>query len=60
MHRLIKKMPTRELLEKFVQHLGGAGSVYFDTEKGEFVDADKRNVKKKVHLNKLQDRGDRQ
>jgi hypothetical protein len=35
---MIKKMPTRELLEDFLKSLHGEGDgTYFDTKKGEFI-----------------------
>lgn len=48
MGTIIKKMPTKEVLEDFVrsmhEHTCGA---YFDLEKGMFVGGKKNNVKKK-------------
>ena len=36
----INKMPTKEVLEKFLDKSHGVvNQVYFDVEKGEFVDA---------------------
>lgn len=33
----IKKMPTKKLLEEFLQSMNGSPSVIFDYEKGEFI-----------------------
>ena len=42
MKHLIKKMPTKELLEDFILHMDGKGDgTYFDTKKGEFINSGK-------------------
>ena len=38
-------MPTKEVLEKFMQGFHGVISVIFDREKGEFVDMNKSITK---------------
>lgn len=38
----IKVIPTKEVLEKFMQGFHGVISVIFDREKGEFVDFTKK------------------
>lgn len=40
---MIKKMPTKKLLEDFLMGFSGNVSVYFDKGKGEFIRASKRN-----------------
>jgi hypothetical protein len=39
----IKKMPSKKTLEKFLDGMHHQVGVYFDYEKGEFVDEAKRN-----------------
>lgn len=40
-HIEIKVMPTKEVLEKFLQGFHGSPIIIFDSEKGEFVDRSK-------------------
>lgn len=35
-------MPSKRVLEKFLDGLHGNASVYFDTHKGEFVSSDEK------------------
>jgi hypothetical protein len=34
----IAKMPSKKMLEKFLDSMGGRAQVYFDLEKGEFIE----------------------
>lgn len=38
----IKEMPSKETLERFLDGMQGRVSVYFDSEKGIFVDYEKK------------------
>ena len=41
----IKVMPNKDILERFLMGFHGLISVYYDREKGEFIDMNKSTIK---------------